>query len=293
MEITLALGGGGAKGNAHIGVLRRLEKEGFKIRAVAGTSFGGIVAAMYAAGNAPGEIEDIFTRVDQARLYSRSLEENPSLMGLAGVRKWLDEVLSDRTFASLEIPCAVTAVDLNCGCEVVLDDGPVKNALLATIAVPGIFPAHSWQDWELVDGGVLDPVPVSVARSLKPSLPVVAVTLQAPIGEPARSMGVPVPSGIPKPILDRLAHIRYAQAFDIFLRSVDVGNRAVAEYRLAVDKPDVIIRPAVSDVELLEQVDVREVARRGDEAVEAVLPELKQMVSWTSRLRRSLFGGHS
>jgi predicted acylesterase/phospholipase RssA len=60
MEITLALGGGGAKGNSHIGVLRRLEKEGFKINAIAGTSFGGIVAVMYAAGYTPDEIEDIF-----------------------------------------------------------------------------------------------------------------------------------------------------------------------------------------------------------------------------------------
>lgn len=291
MEITLALGGGGAKGNSHIGVLRRLEKEGFKIRAVAGTSFGGIVAVMYAAGYTPDEIEDIFTKVDQARLYGRSLKEKPSLLGLAGVRKWLDEVLPGRTFADLEIPCAVAAVDLNYGCEVVLDDGPVKDALLATIALPGIFPAHPWQDWELVDGGVLNPVPVSVARSLAPSLPVVAVTLHDPTGAPVRSMEMPVFSGVPKPILARLAHIRIAQAFDVFMRSVNVGNRAVAEYRLAVDKPDVIIHPGVSDIELLEQVDVREVAQRGDKAVEIALPELRQMASWTNRLRRSLFGG--
>jgi NTE family protein len=241
----------------------------------------------------PDEIEDIFAKVDQARLYGRSSEEGPSLLGLAGVRKWLDEVLLGRSFTDLKIPCAVTAVDLKCGCEIVLDDGPVKNALLATIAVPGIFPVHSWQDWELVDGGVLDPVPVSVARSLAPSLPVVAVTLHASLGESARSMGMPVPSGVPKPILDRLTHIRFAQAFDVFLRSVDVGNRAVAAYRLAVDKPDVIIRPAVSKIGLLEQVDVREVARLGDRAVEDVLPELRQMVSWTSRLRRRLFGGNT
>ncbi len=293
MDITLALGGGGAKGNSHIGVLRRLEKEGFKIRAVAGTSFGGVVAVMYAAGYTPDEIEDNFAKVDQARLYGRLPEEKPSLLGLAGVRKWLDEVLPERTFADLKIPCAVTAVDLNCGCEVILDDGPVKDALLATVAVPGIFPAYPWHEWELVDGGVLNPVPVSLARSLAPSLPVVAVTLQAPMGEPARSMGVPVPSGLPQPIIDRLSHFRYAQAFDVFLRSVDIGNRAVAEYRLEVDKPDVIIRPAVSDIELLEQVDVREVAQRGEEAVEAVLSELRQMASWTNRLRRSLFGGNS
>jgi NTE family protein len=292
MDITLALGGGGAKGNAHIGVLRRLEKEDFKIRAVAGTSFGGVVAVMYAAGYTPDEIEDNFAKVDQAHLYGRLPEEKPSLLGLAGVRTWLDEVLPGRTFADLKIPCAVTAVDLNCGCEVILDDGLVKDALLATVAVPGIFPAYPWHEWELVDGGVLNPIPVSLARSLAPSLPVIAVTLQAPMGEPARSMGMPVPSGLPQPIIDRLSHFRYAQAFDVFLRSVDIGNRAVAEYRLEVDKPDVIVRPEVSDIELLEQVDVREVAKRGERAVEAVLPELKQMASWPNRLRRSLFGGH-
>jgi len=290
MDITLALGGGGAKGNAHIGVLRSLEKEGFKIQAVAGTSFGGVVAVMYAAGYTPDEIEDNFAQVDQARLYGRLSNEGPALLGLAGVRKWLDDALPGRTFSDLKIPCAVTAVDLNCGCEVVLDDGPVKDALLATVAVPGIFPAHPWHEWELVDGGVLNPVPVSVARALAPSLPVVAVSLLAPMGEPARSMGMPVPDGIPKPFLDRLAHFRLAQAFDVFMRSVDVGNRAIAEYRLAVDKPDVIIRPAVSDIGLLEQVDVRKVAKLGDTAVEAALPDLKKMASWTSRLRRTVFG---
>jgi len=290
MEITLALGGGGAKGNAHIGVLRRLEKEGFQVSAVAGTSFGGVVAVMYAAGYSPDEIEDNFAQVDQARLFGRSLAEGPSLLGLAGVRKWLDEVLPGRTFSDLKIPCAVTAVDLNCSCEVTLDEGRVKDALLATVAVPGIFPAYSWQDWKLIDGGVLNPVPVSVARALATSLPVIAVTLHTPIGEPAT--GIPVPDNVPKPILDRLSHIRIAQAFDVFMRSVDVGNRAIAEYRLAVDKPDIIIRPAVADIGLLEQVDVREVARRGDEAVEAILPELRKLTSWTNRLRRTLFGGN-
>jgi NTE family protein len=290
MDITIALGAGGARGNAHIGVLRRLEKEGFKIRAVAGTSFGGIVAAIYAAGHTPEEIEDIFAKVDQSNLYGRSATERPSLLGLSGVRKWLDQVLPNSTFEEMLLPCAVSAVDLNCGCEMVLDHGLIKDALMATIAVPGIFPSCPWGERELVDGGVLNPVPVSLARALAPSLPVVAVSLQAPMGEPARAMGVPVPSGLPKPILDRLAHFRYAQAFDVFLRSVDVGNRAVAEYRLAVDKPDVIIRPDVSGIELLEQVDVRKVAQRGDAAVETVLPELRQMVSWKNRMRRSLFG---
>jgi len=72
MNITLALGAGGAKGNSHIGVIRRLEKEGIKIEAVAGTSFGGVVAVFYALGNSPDEIEDIFDALDQTQLYGHT-----------------------------------------------------------------------------------------------------------------------------------------------------------------------------------------------------------------------------
>jgi len=71
MDISLALGGGGAKGNSHIGVLRQLEKHGFCVRAIAGTSFGGVVGAVYAAGYSIDELEQIFVRVDQRRLYGR------------------------------------------------------------------------------------------------------------------------------------------------------------------------------------------------------------------------------
>jgi NTE family protein len=246
---------------------------------------------MYAAGHTPDEVEDIFLQVDQTKLFGRSAAERPSLLGLNGVRQWLDAVLPDNTFEELLIPCAFSAVDLNCGCEVMLNRGLVKEAIMATIAVPGIFPVCPWDGSELIDGGVINPVPVSIARDLAPSLPVVAVSLQTPVGEPARAIAMPIPSGLPKPILERLSHIRYAQAFDIFLRSVDVSNRAVAEYRLKVDKPDIILRPHVSDIDLLDRVDIREVAKRGEEAVEVALPELKRIVHWKSRLRRKYFGG--
>lgn len=296
MDISLALGGGGAKGNAHVGVLRQLEKEGFRIRAVAGTSFGGIVAGMYAAGYTPDEIEDNFASVDQTRLFSYFSGSKPSLLGLEGVQKWLDSSFGQKTFVDLKLPCALTAVDLNNGCEMVLQEGLLKEAILATIAIPGVFPAFPMQGKELVDGGVLNPVPVSLARMLMPHIPVVAVSLQIPLGEPSRKTGVsmPAPVGVPggltKPIIEGLSHLRVTQALDIFMHSVDIGNRAVSEYRLIVDKPEVIIRPDVADIPLLGQVDVREVASRGEAAVRAVLPELRASVKWINRLRKSLFG---
>ncbi len=291
MEITLALGGGGAKGNSHIGVIRRLEKEGYQIRSVAGTSFGGLVAILYASGLTPNEIEEVFTSTDQGSLYVRDSNDGPSLLGLSGVRKLLDTILGDKTFDDLKIPCAVTAVDTKTGSEVVISEGFLRDGVLATIALPGVFPPHPLNDWELMDGGVLNPVPVSVARILSPDLPIVAVVLNDPLDNPLRTYSIPVPSILPKQITDRIHRLHVAQAFDIFMRAVDLSSRAVAHYRLESDAPDIIVRPDVHHLELLDKVVVKDVALLGDVAVEEILPQLKKITSWTGRLNRKLFGG--
>jgi NTE family protein len=290
MDITLALGGGGAKGNSHIGVLRRLEKEGYRIRSVGGTSFGGIVGVLYALGNSPAQLKDIFEAVDQSRLYGRDAEDGPSLLGLSGVRKWLDEIVGEKTFDDLRIPCAVTAVDVNSGVEVIISEGRLKDAILSTIALPGIFPSHRLNGWELMDGGVLNPVPVSVARILSPDLPVVAVVLNDPMDKPVRTYTIPMPSMLPRLFTDRITRMNFAQSFDIFMRSVDVSSRAVSHFRLELDKPDVIIRPEVHHIEMLGKVNVEEVAQLGEDAVERVFPQLKRAVSWQSRIGKKLFG---
>ncbi len=291
MDITLALGGGGAKGNSHIGVIRRLEKEGYRIRSVAGTSFGGLVAILYASGLAADEIEEIFTSTDQGNLYVRDSNDGPSLLGLSGVRKLLDTLLGEKTFDDLKIPCAVTAVDTKTGNEIVITEGYLRDAVLATIALPGIFPPHHLNDWELMDGGVLNPVPVTVARMLSPDLPIVAVVLNDPLDIPVRTYAIPVPAMLPKQITDRIHRLHVAQAFDIFMRAVDLSSRAVAHYRLEADAPDVIVRPQVHHMELLDKVVVKDVAMLGEIAVEEILPELKKAASWTSRMNKKLFGG--
>ena len=290
MEITLALGGGGAKGNSHIGVLRRLEKEGYIIRSIAGTSFGGIVAVFYAAGYSPDEIQKIFEEVDQSHLYGRDPEDGPSLLGVSGVRKLLNRAVGEKTFDDLRIPCAVTAVDVKSGSEVIISKGLLRDAILATIALPGVFPMQRLNDWELVDGGVLNPVPVSVARILSPDLPVVAVILNDPMDKSVPTYSIPMPQILPRQIADRITRMNFAQSFDIFLRAVDVSSRAVAHFRLELDKPDVLIRPEVHDINLLDKVVVADVAMLGEQATEAVLPQLKRAVSWPARIGKKLFG---
>ncbi|MCZ2126945.1 MAG: patatin-like phospholipase family protein [Anaerolineales bacterium] len=289
MEISLALGGGGAKGNAHIGVLRRLEKEGYKIASVAGTSFGGLVAILYAVGYSPKEIQAVFESVDQKKLYHRSQHDGPSLLGLEGVRQLLERLVCDKTFENTRIPCAVTAVDVKTGSEVLLDKGSLQSAALATIALPGIFPVQKIGEWDLVDGGVLNPVPVSAARMLTPDLPVVAVVLNDPIDAPVRGYDIPIPEIVPRTIAQRLAKISIAQSFDTFLRSVDISSRYVSYLRLQADKPDVIVRPAVSEIGLLDEVVIADIAALGEQALERVLPQLKRKMTWQARLSKRLF----
>ena len=292
MEISLALGGGGAKGNAHLGVLRRLEKEGYKIRSIAGTSFGGLVAVLYAVGFSPKEIQAVFESVDQKALYGRTPQDGPSLLGLAGVRQMLDKSIGTKTFKDTRMPCAVTAVDINTGAEVILNEGSLKDAVLATIALPGIFPVQKINDWHLVDGGVLNPVPVTVARVLSPNLPVVAVVLNDPIDKPLRGYNLPIPSIVPKPLADRLARISLAQSYDVFLRSVDASSRYVSHLRLQVDKPEVIVRPDVHHIALLDQVNIEDLALLGEKALEDVLPDLRRETAWLARMSRRVFGAN-
>ena len=181
-------------------------------------------------------------------------------------------------------------MDITCGCEVTLSKGKLKEAVLATIALPGIFPVQRLNNWELVDGGVLNPVPVSVARMLSPDLPVVAVVLNDPMDQPVRGYSLPVPSIVPKTIAERITRISLAQSLDVFLRSVDVSSRAVAHMRLELDKPEVLVRPDVHHISLLDQVVITDVAKLGEEALEKVLPQLKQATSWQARIGRKLFG---
>jgi NTE family protein len=142
----------------------------------------------------------------------------------------------------------------------------------------------------LIDGGVLNPVPVTVARMLSPDLPIVAVSLNDPLGAPLRTYTIPISAMLPKQITERIFRTQLAQAFGIFMHAVDLNGRAVAHYRLEADAPDVIVRPNVHHLGLLDKVVVKDVAMLGEVAVEEILPKLKKATSWTSRMNKKLFG---
>ncbi len=286
-EIVLALGGGGVKGHAHIGVLRVLEREGFRIRAIAGTSAGGLWGSLYAAGLSPDEIEAHMLAADRSGLYQRRVGDGPAFLGLSGVHRMLSQTLGECTFEELRLPFGVTAVDLNSARPVNILEGGVVEAVMATIAVPGVFPPVSWNGYQLIDGGVVNPVPVALARRLAPGLPVVAVVLSPPLSEWERSLHPRLLGSLPF-VSQYLGRLRIAQAMNIFLRSVDIGGAMLTDLRLQLEKPEVIVRPAVPQIGLLDAVDVSAVARLGEEAAEAALPEIRRALSWQARLGRRL-----
>ena len=285
MEISLALGGGGARGIAHLGALRYLDEQGYQVKALSGTSAGGMIGAVYAAGYHPDEIVERFLEVDQSHLFGRQVGDGPSLLGVAGLMYVLDEMLGEKTFDDLQIPFVVTAVDINSESEVLLKNGKIVDAVLATIAMPGVFPPREWNEYSLVDGGLLNPVPILPARELAPRLPVVAVTLSSKC---AQTLQIFETSENPvyTPILRQIARLRVAQAFDIFVNSMNISNRFLTELRLKVDKPDVIIRPEVSEIGMLDKVDIEELVELGEIAAQAAEPQFTRLKNWRHRLNR-------
>ncbi len=167
---ALVLGGGAARGLAHIGVIRALEERGFRPSLVVGCSMGALVGAFYALGTPPrameGFVRHLLGTPKKAKAF---LPVRPSAQGLldpSRVEELLENFLGGVQFEELELPLAVVATDIVRKEEVVFTSGGVAPAVRASISIPGLFPPVKFAKRILVDGGVLDPVPVKVARKL-------------------------------------------------------------------------------------------------------------------------------
>lgn len=289
-EISIALGGGGYKGVAHIGVLRALEKAGYRIKAIAGTSIGGLIGAVYAAGYDTYQIENLVKNLDQSKLFSRAHGDGPSIMGLKGVSDILLETLGDVHFKDLKIPFACTSVDIDTGQEYSMNAGRVSDAVLATIAIPGIFPPKVINGKSLVDGATLDPVPVLLARWLSPAVPLVAVCLH-PVPQEWQALSspsLPMASNIPGIVIEQFSRLRIAQAFTVFTKSIDITSRMLAEIRMQTEEPDVILRPDVDRFGLLEVVEPGELILAGETVVENSLARIEKTSSFPNTILRRL-----
>lgn len=289
MDISIALGGGGVRGIAHIGVLRTLEAHQFNIKAIAGTSAGGLVGSVYAAGFSTEKIEEVVKNFNPIHSFSRHADDAPSLLGLGELSEKLFDLLADCTFEDLKIPFAATAVSLYTGKEIILNKGKVLDAVLATIAVPGVFPSQKIGGQVLVDGGVLDPVPVQVARWLRPDLPVVAVMLhKLPDDYPEDEVQLPISIPGPTSIVEMLTQLRPVQAFKIFSQSFEVASKHLTDLSMQLYKPEVTIAPPVGHIGLLQNIDAEEIIQAGVTATEETLTQIEAESNWMRKLQRQV-----
>ncbi len=170
-KIGLALGGGGARGIAHIGVLKVLEKNGIKPDFIAGTSIGAFIGACYCLGMTAEELEKEVKRLGNKRkIFSDFLDfSSPRKSILKGkkLKKYFNNFLGkDLKFGDLKIPLQIVSTDLGTGEEVIIKRGRVVNAIMSSVCVPGIFPPIEMGGRYLIDGGVVNPVPIDVAKSM-------------------------------------------------------------------------------------------------------------------------------
>lgn len=179
LKIGLALGGGSARGLAHVGVILALEAYNIPIDIIAGTSIGSVIGSLYASGATIKQLEEVALSIKKSKTLFMLDSTFPHSGLISGdrIEKMLNRfALKDKTFDDLSISFAAVATDVESGAEVILNQGKVIDAVRASIAIPGIFTPVKYGDYYLVDGGVVDPVPVDVVQMMGADI-IIAVSL--------------------------------------------------------------------------------------------------------------------
>lgn len=235
----LALGGGGARGLAHIGVLKVLEAENIPIDCLVGSSMGGLIAALYAVGLSPQKLEaeaQNFSKLSQMFKLIDFSPPNRGLIKADRLRHYLANLIGgDTRIEKLSKPLALTAVDLKTRKLVTLSRGSLIDAILATSSVPGLFPPVEFDQYLLVDGGVLNNVPADIPRKMGAET-VFAVDVNFISDEKSQWEYITSSSPLNK-ILPSFA-IDFYQAEFIMVS-------AITEANLKKAKPDILIRPLI------------------------------------------------
>lgn len=164
--VGFALSGGSTYGAAHVGVMRVLEENGIKPDVIAGTSAGALVGAAYCAGVPLNELETLFLTMSWPTLLKLSIRNPLAIFDTQPMEEFLRKKIGDIEFKDLKIPFAAVACDIHTGERVVLDSGPVAPAVRASAAIPGLFSPVEINGRLLVDGGIVDNLPVDLVRSL-------------------------------------------------------------------------------------------------------------------------------
>ncbi|HLN63140.1 MAG TPA: patatin-like phospholipase family protein [Symbiobacteriaceae bacterium] len=253
VKVGLALGGGFARGIAHIGVLQALCTHNIPVDLVAGTSAGSLVGAMYCAGLDPWLLERVVEQLNWRALVRLKLRRD-GLLDAEGLERFVLANVGDLQFKDLRVPFTATATDLMTGQGVLLNSGRVSTAVRASCAFPGIFLPVRVGRHTLVDGGLIHPVPAAVARNMGAQV-VIGVELNKPggAGRPPRNL------------------------LHIMLQSLALVQRPQVES--ALRDADVVVQPELGDFGVIELERVDDLIRAGRDAAEAAMPAIREAVA--------------
>ena len=248
-KIVLALGGGAARGLANVGVIKVFEREGIPLDLVVGSSIGALIAAGYCLGIPTYRVEKTCLEFTTAKLTDLSVSRKGFLKGKK-LEDLICSFIEGRTFEDTKTPLAVTTTDVETGEEVVFTKGNLEKVLLASCSWPGIFPAIEINGRKLVDGGIRNSIPVKNAHDLGATF-VIAVH----IGFCVKTTALDNP-------------------FQLFIQSIQILGEELDRYQTM--NADVIIKPALIDLDQFGFDRAKEAITDGEKAAEEALPEIKK-----------------
>ncbi len=291
-RIGLALGAGSARGWAHIGVIRELEQVGIQPHLVCGTSVGALVGAAYASGEL-ARFEDWVLGLG-VRDVLGFMDVSLSGGALKGERlmSFLRRHFTDRPVDQLRMPFGAVATSLQTGMEVWLRDGSTFDAVRASIGLPGLFAPVLRDDSVLVDGGLVNPVPVSLARAMgadvviavdlwadrigqRPKAETMSETPSRAVADWMRKLQESLAEAIPIRSSDELA---MPSMLDVLLSSLHIMQVRIARSRMAGEPPDVLITPRLAQMRLMDFHRAKEAIEEGRRAVARVVHSLTALI---------------
>jgi NTE family protein len=251
VKIGLALGGGAARGFAHIGVIKVLESQGIVPDIIVGTSAGAVVGALYASGINGFELQKLAHKLDESKISDWSVPDRGVLKGEA-LQQFVNEAIAQRPIESLKKPFAVVATDLHSGESILFRTGNTGMAVRASATVPGIFRPVAINGHEYVDGGLSSLIPVRSARQMGADV-VIAVDISArPGNQPVRG------------------------TLDILLQTFTIMGQNLARHELK--EADIVIRPQVGDIGPADFPARHDSILEGEKAAQAALPQIREAI---------------
>ena len=297
LKVGLALGSGAARGWAHIGIIKSLVAAGITPDVVAGTSIGALVGAAYLSDRLD-KLENWLmnlNRLETARFFKLTAGFN-GFVNKSRLHNFLTEYVAPADLQIADLPAAYASVatHLHSGREVWNMQGNVLEAVWSSISLPGLFPAIKQQDRWLIDGGLVNPVPVSVCRALGADV-VIAVNLNGDILGKHLQPPVSVENAENLSLTNRITDFvgNYTGSlfngdkvqddtpnlFDAIAASVNITQDRITRSRMAGDPPEVLLQPRLAKIGLLEFYRAAEAITAGERAVQKALPDLRRLLA--------------